>query len=187
MQKEILLVCCAFSLLLMAAFMLWQSRNATPRRRDSATVVHLPGPEYEGVHIYAVSTTLDKPELHRLGRSVARAGASLRVLFLPDTPIGRMPVGFGARIVGLLRALRETDDELICVVDAFDVLMTGDVRTLVEEYRKMVADRPPTLVFGAESGDLLSSPGRRLRQTVVLAHRSPVRNVLSFVCRCRLP
>ena len=111
----------------------------------------LPGPVFRPLSVYTVSNTLDKPELHRLAQSVARAGGHLRVVFIGSTPIGRMPIGHGAKIFCLLHAIEaHAPEDLICLLDAFDILLVGDLQEMVNEYRKIVADRPPTLLFGAE-------------------------------------
>ena len=61
-------------------------------------------------------------ELHRLGRSVARAGAHLRVIHIPHIKIGRA-WGFGAKILCLYDVTGDRrEDDLICMVDGFDVL-----------------------------------------------------------------
>lgn len=129
------------------AIVVARRRSRPPCERH---VVLMDGPEFSGLYVYTVTTTMDHSGLHRLAGSVARAGGRLRVVHVPGDRIGRLPVGYGPKVLRMAECCAcHADDDLFCFVDAFDVLVAAPLTEMVAAYRALA---PGRLLFGAEMG-----------------------------------
>lgn len=111
-----------------------------------------------------------------LAHSVSRAGGRLCVLYAPGDTIGFMPKGFNSKILRVYEALADAPaDEIVCVVDAFDVLFTGSMKELLsggDRHRP----RGNTGALGHRAWSFPPSPsaGRRTRRTRTTGRDSAV-------------
>ena len=120
-------------------------------RRCRWCVIHMKGNAFAPISVYTVTNNMKKPELLRLARSVARAGGHLRVIYIPCERIGRMPIGYGAKITYFARVLAShSENDIVCFVDAFDVLFAGPLSGMLETYHDMVGRDADRVVFSAE-------------------------------------
>lgn len=100
------------------------------------------------IHIYTITNILEKDELKKLEESVVKNGGTLNVIYTQDK-IGRLPVGFGPKVMRVYEAIRDrSDSDIICFVDGFDVLFGASVSELRSKYLSMhLGDK---VLFSAE-------------------------------------
>lgn len=89
------------------------------------------------IHVYTITNTLDKWEIDELRNSIEQHGGTLNVIFTTDK-IGRPPVGYGPKIMRLYEAIVDRPDgDIVCFVDAFDVLFGAPISELRRKYLSM--------------------------------------------------
>jgi hypothetical protein len=100
------------------------------------------------IHIYTITNTLDKWEINALRESVKRNGGDLNIIFTNDK-IGRLPIGFGPKVIRLYEEIKNRrNSDMICFVDAFDVLFLSRIEELKQKYLAMnLGDK---VLFSAE-------------------------------------
>lgn len=103
---------------------------------------------YKKIHFYTLTNTYDKWEIDALKASIQRFGGTLNVIFTKDE-IGRLPIGYGSKIMRLYEEIRDKNDkEIICFVDAFDILIIAPISELLSKYLAM--DLGDKVLFSAE-------------------------------------
>jgi hypothetical protein len=106
--------------------------------------------ERQHLHIYTITNNLNRWELDKLKESVKLHGGKLNVIYTTDK-IGRMPIGWGPKIMRLYEAVRDRPPtDIICLVDGFDVLLGAPISEMLAKYKSMhLGDK---LLFAAEAG-----------------------------------
>lgn len=89
------------------------------------------------IHIYTITNVLEKEELKKLEASIVKNGGTLNVIYTQDK-MGRLPVGFGPKIMRVYEAIRDRpNSDIVCFVDGFDVLFGASVFELRNKYLGM--------------------------------------------------
>lgn len=100
------------------------------------------------IHIYTITNTMEKWEIKELKKSVRQQGGRLNVIFTHDK-MGRLPTGYGPKVMRLYEAIRDRcDTDIICFVDAFDILFGAPIAELRKKYLDM--NLGDVVLFSAE-------------------------------------
>jgi hypothetical protein len=100
------------------------------------------------IHIYTITNTTDKWEINALEASIKKYNNTLNIIHTKDE-IGRLPIGYGSKIMRLFEAIQDRNDkDIICFVDAFDILFIAPISELLSKYQAMnLGDK---VLFSAE-------------------------------------